>query len=126
MQAAEGKRGAAAAAIVVLTVATAAIHFSRAIVDPEIRVLFFLNGLGYLILLAALYWPSPVLRRRRRLVRRILMGYTMLTIVLFFVWGLMSGEWSAIGLIDKLIEVTLVVLLWHADRQASPSALPQH
>ncbi len=126
MKAAEGKRGASAAAIVALTVATAAIHFSRAIVDPEIRVLFLLNGLGYLALLAALYFPSPALRRRRRLVRRVLMGYTVLTIVLFFVWGMMSNAWSAIGLIDKLIEVALVVVLWHEDRQAGLSALPQH
>jgi hypothetical protein len=124
MQATQGDGDVPAVAIVTLTVVTAAIHFSRAVVDPEIRVLFLLNGLGYLGLLVALYEPPPVLRPRRWLMRRVLIGYTLLTIVLFFVWGMMSGEWPLVGLVDKAIEVTLLVLLWHADRQASLSALP--
>ncbi len=96
--------------IVLLTVATAAIHFARAAEDPEIRVLFILNGFGYLCLIIMLYLPR--LEHQRRLVRRVLIGYTTLTILLFFVWGLASGEWSAIGFVDKVIEVTLVGLLW--------------
>ena len=102
------------AGIIVLTVTTAAIHFSRAIADPEIRLLFVLNGLGYLVLLAALY--LPLFQRRRSLVLRVLMGYTAVTIVLFFVWGVISGEWQAIGLADKVIEVMLLLLLWQEER----------
>jgi peptidoglycan/LPS O-acetylase OafA/YrhL len=100
-------------AIVLLTLATAAIHFSRAMADPEIRVLFILNGLGYLVLLTLLYLPQ--LRGRRPWIRRIFIGYAALTIVLYFVWGLMSGEWNMpIGPLDKLIEVALIALLWQA------------
>ena len=112
-------RSMLAPAIAVLVVATAAIHWSRALVDPEIRVLFILNGLGYLALLAALYLPWPPLIAWRRVTRRVLMGYTVLTIVLFVVWGIMSGEWSGIGLLDKAIEVVLLILLWLEDRRAS-------
>jgi hypothetical protein len=102
-------------AIVLLTVATAAIHFSRAMADPEIRVLFVLNGLGYLILLTLLYLPQ--LRDRRRWIRRIFIGYAAITVVLYVVWGLMSGEWNMpIGPLDKLIEIALIALLWQANR----------
>ena len=103
--------------IIALTVSTAVIHFSRAIADADIRVLFTLNGLGYLGLVTMLYVTQP--GRRRRLVRRVLMGYTMFTIMLFFVWGLMSGEWAAIGFVDKVIEVVLVGLLLQEDRQSA-------
>ena len=102
--------------IIVLTVCTAVIHFSRAIVDADIRVLFTLNGLGYLGLVTMLYLTQP---GRRRLVRRVLMGYTMLTIMFFFVWGLMGGEWTVIGFVDKVIEVVLVGLLLQEDRQSA-------
>ena len=103
--------------IIVLTVCTAVIHFSRAIVDADIRVLFTLNGLGYLGLVTMLYLTQP--GRRRRLVRRVLMGYTMLTIMFFFVWGLMGGEWTVIGFVDKVIEVVLVGLLLQEERQSA-------
>ena len=102
--------------VILLTAATAAIHFARAAGDPSIRVLFILNGLGYLCLITMLYLPQ--LEHQRRLVRRALIGYTTLTIVLFFVWGLTSGEWSVIGFVDKLIEVMLVGLLWREERAA--------
>ncbi len=100
--------------IIALTVATATIHFSRAIADPEIRILFILNGIGYLVLLAGLYLPQ--LNLWRPFVRRLLIGYTLLTIALFVLWGQMSGEWSTIGLVDKAIEIVLVGLLLHEER----------
>ena len=78
--------------IILLTVATAAIHFSRAIADPEIRVLFILNGLGYLALLSAIYLPFPWFAGRRKLAYRLLIGYVALTIILWGVWVAMSGE----------------------------------
>ncbi len=104
--------GTAQVAIGVLTIATALIHFSRALGDPEIAVLFALNGLGYLLLLALLVLPLPLTAGQRRAVCWVLIGYAALTIALFFVWGAMSGEWPLIGFIDKAIEVLLVIMLW--------------
>lgn len=100
-----------------LTVATAAIHFSRAAADPEIRVLFTLNGVGYLALTALLYAPLAQLERYCRWVRWTLMGYAAVTIALYGVWGAMSGEWTIpLGPIDKLIEIGLIGLLWREER----------
>lgn len=57
----EGARTAVTASrvsIIVLVLATALIHFSRAVADPEIRVMFMLNDLGYLALGALLCLPQ--------------------------------------------------------------------
>lgn len=89
--------------IVLLTVATALIHLQLAFPDP----VFILNGLGYLALLAALYLPIPKLRDYRSFVRWTLVGYTVLTI---FLWVLF-GAGTLIGYVDKLIEVALILLL---------------
>lgn len=64
-----------AAGIVVLTLATALIHFwlGIALGPPGLApfpLLFYLNGLGYLVLLAALYLPS--LRAVRQRIRCLL------------------------------------------------------
>ena len=100
-----------------LVVATAIIHFSRAIADPEIRVLFILNGLGYLGLGTLLFLPQ--LLRWRRWIRWALIGYTTLTVVLYVVWGLMSGDWVfPLGPLDKVIELSLIWLLWQEDRRS--------
>jgi hypothetical protein len=112
MNAAKVKLSGADIGIIILTVATAAIHFSRAIADPEIRVLFILNGLGYLALLCAIYLPIPWLAGRRKIARRLLIGYAALTIILWGVWVAMSGEATALGMLDKLIEIALIGLLW--------------
>jgi hypothetical protein len=97
--------------IILLTVATAVIHFSLLFPD----VLFILNGLGYLGLLAALYLPIPQLRNYRRLARWVLLGYTALTVIL---WVIM-GSRILIGYVDKVIEIVLIVLLWLESRQAN-------
>jgi hypothetical protein len=117
MNAARAQLSGADIGIIVLTVATAAIHFSRAIADPEIRVLFILNGLGYLALLSAIYLPFPWFAGRRKLADRLLIGYAALTIILWGVWVAMSGEATALGIVDKLIEIALIGLLWRKSRQ---------
>jgi hypothetical protein len=107
-----------------LIVATAVIHFSRAVADPEIRALFILNGLGYLGLGTLLFLPQ--LQRWQRWIRRILIGYTAVTVLLYGVWGLMSGDWSfPLGPIDKLIEIGLIAALWQAERQSPTPASAQ-
>jgi hypothetical protein len=71
-------------------------------------MLFILNGLGYLGLLAALQLPIPQLARFRSTARWALIAYAALTIVLFFI---MAPEYTTIGYIDKAIEVALIALL---------------
>ena len=96
--------------IILLTIATAGIHISLLFPD----VLFILNGLGYLTLLAALYLPIPALANYRPWVRWALMGFTALTIIL---WVIMGAR-SPLGFIDKALEVVLIVLLFIESRQA--------
>jgi hypothetical protein len=100
-------------AIILLVCLAAAIHVDRAVLNPHIRVLFILNALGYLTLLGLLYLSG----RPRRPIRRVLIVYAALTFVLFFVWGMMKGEWPVIGFVDKLVEVLLVGLLLYEDSQ---------
>jgi hypothetical protein len=95
--------------IIVLTVATAIIHLVLAV--PETLIMFYLNGLGYLALVAALYLPAG--RPYRRYIRFALMAFTAVTIL---GWAVM-GERSPIGFIDKAIEILLLVLLWLEHRQ---------
>ena len=91
--------------IFLLALATAVIHLYLGLSFGN--TLFVLNGLGYLGLLAALQLPIPQLVRFRPIVRWVLVGYTTLTIVLYFV----MAPLTVIGLVDKAIEVALIVLL---------------
>jgi hypothetical protein len=97
--------------IVLLAVATAVVHLTLLFPD----VMFILNGLGYLGLTGALFLPLPFFKDHRPLVRYGLMGFTLLTIVL---WGVM-GQRSLLGYSDKVLEIALIVLLW-IDRKKNP------
>src|SRR5215210_548002 len=100
--------------IFLLTLATAGIHLFLAFTAiPYFGLnfgvmLFILNGLGYLGLLAALQLPIPLLARFRSATRWTLVAYAALTIVL---WFIMAPEYEIIGYIDKVIEVALIALL---------------
>ena len=108
------------AIIILLTLATAAIHFSFFVRDPTGELIYGLNALGYLTLLAMLYLPIPLLDNLHRMARRILMGYAAITIVAYIIFGLVKHEWTVpLGPIDKLIEVTLIALLWQEDQQST-------
>ena len=97
--------------LIVLTAITALIHFERAIEDPDIRILFILNGLGYFALLAAFYLPA--FQTFHKAVRWTFIAYTAITIVLYFVWVAMSAEWTIpLGPIAKIVEVAMIVLIW--------------
>jgi len=97
-------------ALILLTVITALIHFERAIQDPDIRILFILNGLGYFALLAALYLPA--FQRYHNAIRWTFIIYTAVTILLYFVWVAMSGEWTIpLGPIAKIVEAAMIVIL---------------
>lgn len=103
--------------IVALAVATATIHILLAI--PLTMVGFYLNGAGYIALVAALYL-SPLAPYRRPL-RWLLMGYTALTIAL---WALIGRPYTTIGYADKAIELALLALLWIDQRRDSTSERP--
>ena len=92
--------------IIILTIITAVIHFS--LVDPQ----FILNGLGYLALLAALYLPIAFLSQYRHTIRWVMIGYTALTVILYFVFNGSSAFGNILGLIDKVVEVLLIILLY--------------
>lgn len=89
--------------IVALALFAALIHVSLNFPDP----VFILNGLGYLALLAALYLPIPQVAHHRNLARWGLIGYTALTLVLWFVIGMRTP----IGYISAADEVALILLL---------------
>jgi hypothetical protein len=100
--------------ILLLTLATAVIHLYLAFTAIPYYglnfgvMLFILNGLGYLALVAVLQLPIPQLARFRSVARWTLVAYAALTIVLFFV---MAPFYNFIGYLDKAIEVALIVLL---------------
>jgi hypothetical protein len=82
-----------------------------------LSTLFLLNGIGYLVLVTALYLPA--LSRYRRLVRWLLIGFAAITFVLYF---LINGfRLNPIAIIAKAAELTLIVLLLIEDRQAARS-----
>lgn len=110
----QSRFGMVQVAIVVLALATALVHIWLAI--PDMMVAFYLNGAGYIALLIALYLPQ--LSRWQRLTRIGLIGYTLLTIVL---WVLI-GAHTQLAYADKAVEVLLVILLVLEWRQATASA----
>ena len=119
--------GALQIAICVLALATAAVHIYlgaithiMVVTQPEataaaggaaalgfFAALFYLDGLGYIVLTTALYHPA--LARFRRLARWALIALTAATIVAYFV--LIQGQFDAMGILDKIVEVVLIVLL---------------
>ena len=99
-------------AIIILTVATAIIHLGLAfnamsMGDMTTVVMFLLNGIGYLVLLAAYYLPLPIARDYPRLVRWAFIAFAAVTIIGWVAFGARN----TIAYIDKLIEVALIVLL---------------
>jgi hypothetical protein len=70
-------------------------------------ILFDLNFVGYIVLAGALYLPR--LQRFQPIIRWVLIGYTALTIIL---WYLISGgHANMFAYVDKVVEVALIVLL---------------
>jgi hypothetical protein len=89
--------------VVLLTLFAAAVHLSLLFPDPA----FILNGLGYLALLAALYFPIRRLVSHRRVARWALVGYAALTLLLWVA----IGERTPLGYATAADEVALVALL---------------
>src|SRR5918998_1577709 len=98
--------------IIFLTVSTAILHLFLGLTAG--LPLFVLAGLGYLVLLAALYLPIAQLAPYQNTTRWILIGYTTLILLLWLV----VGQRNAAGYIDKVVELLLIVLLLAEARQS--------
>jgi hypothetical protein len=97
--------------IVLLTIATAAIHAYLNVMLGSLDVVFTLNAVGYLAFLFAL--SSPLFATRRNWVLIAFMGYTLVTILAWVAMGDKSlSPLGIMGWIDKAIEVLLLGALW--------------
>jgi hypothetical protein len=99
-------------AIVGLALATAVIHLLLGFGSEELffQITFILNGVGYIVLAVALYFV-PQLAAQRSLIRYALLAFTAVTFILYFAFN-WPEIWSPMGLVDKAIELALIVLLW--------------
>lgn len=87
------------------------------LVFTALPVLFYLNFIGYVVLAGALYLPAFV--RYQRVIRWILIFYTAITIVAWYL--ITHAQPNLIAYIDKPIELALIILLLIDDRQAQVS-----
>jgi hypothetical protein len=102
--------------IALLTLFTAVVHLSFFINDPTGGVIYLLNAVGYVGLLALLYLPVPALASFRRPVRWALMGFAAVTIVAYIIFSVTHNEWTVpLGPITKVVEVVLIGLLLRED-----------
>jgi hypothetical protein len=103
--------------MLVLAIATAIIHVFLALKafgmnDMTTTIMFTLNGVGYIGLLAAYLLPLPFLSGRRGLVRWAFLAYTAVTILAWVAIGDKSLPAGMLGYITKAIELVLFALLW--------------
>lgn len=101
------RSGLLRAGILGLGIIISLIHISLLFPD----LLFILNGLGYVGLLAAYFLPVPLFQRYHHLVRWALIGYTAITILAWVAIGEKSWPEGALGYITKVLEVGLIALL---------------
>lgn len=112
MNQATSSLGARGISVVILTLATAFVHIVLSFAalrtgDMTTFVMFILNGLGYLTLLAAYYLPLPIARDYPNLVRWVFIAFIAATILGWVAFGARN----VVGYADKLIELALIVLL---------------
>ncbi|GHO62147.1 hypothetical protein KSC_010390 [Ktedonobacter sp. SOSP1-52] len=94
-----------------LTLLTALAHLYLGMQpDEELWAWFLLNGLGYLVLLVLFFLPQ--LATIHAVVRWTLLGYTLLTFILWFFLGSPSqGELDPFDLTVKAAEAILIIFL---------------
>jgi hypothetical protein len=104
--------------IIVTAVITALVHLAlglSGIVNWGINpfgVLFVLNGLGYLALLAALFAPNvPVFANNRALAHYLMIAFAGVTFVLYFVLNGFA-DMGAAAIVSKMSELLLMVSTW--------------
>jgi hypothetical protein len=99
--------------ILITGVITAAIHLGLGISNLSDRLgpPFILNGLSYLLLVAAVVFSPSFLRGRERLMHYILMGFAALTIVLWFLFN-QENLLDPVGIFTKVDELLLILFTW--------------
>lgn len=105
--------------IFVCTLLTALAHLYLGMQpDEELRFWFLLNGLGYLVLLTAFLLPQ--MASLHVLLRWMLLGYTLLTLLLWFLLGgPRQGQLDPFDLGVKADEAILAMLLFLDQRRAT-------
>ncbi len=120
--------------IILLTLITAGIHVyfytqgtGLVFSGPDILFTFFLlNAVGYVVLLGLLYLPLGLPAGLHRLVRPVFIGFTILTILLYFIINIRTGIWSVPWApIAKLDEAILVWQLWAEGKATMPVTAQQ-
>lgn len=104
--------GPLAAGVIILTLATAGIHFYLAPTEFQMGatlfgVLFVLNGLGYLTMVAVMYAPLGMLAPFRGAARGLLVLIALGSIGAYFY----VGVFDTVGWVDKAVEGALIVLV---------------
>jgi hypothetical protein len=95
--------------IIITALVTALIHLVLLnILLGKLDLLFTLNGLGYLALLAVFLYPPGFLAQQRRLIYLAFIGFTAVTIAAWIFLGDLSDP---VGIVTKLDEVVLIAAL---------------
>jgi hypothetical protein len=108
--------------IIVTGLTTAILHIS---LYPDFGHLdwIVLNGFGTIALLAAYFLPIPYFQQRHRTMFIALVGYIVLTILLWIIFGDKTFQFettAATGYYAKIAELSLLAFLW-ADHSANVS-----
>ncbi|UCD99994.1 MAG: hypothetical protein JSV42_04555 [Chloroflexota bacterium] len=107
MKTSTSRFGAVQVGIIILALTSAFIHFSLLFPD----ILFILNGLGYLALLAAYFLPIEIARKNHSLLRWLFILYAAVTIIAWVMIGDKSWPGGALGYVTKVVEIFLIALL---------------
>ena len=99
--------------LIAAALVTTAIHLYLGLKFSD--VLFLLNAVGFVGLTGLYLLPIKLLQPYRGLIRWVLMGYSLVTIVM---WAIMNGKLDAPGIAAKSAEV-LIILLLFLDRKSS-------
>ncbi len=83
------------------------------LVMGSLTTLFYLNALGYILLVIALYLPP--LGRFHRIIRWLLVAFAIVTIIAWF--AITGGNFNLLAYADKPVELLLIILLIIEDRQ---------
>jgi hypothetical protein len=101
--------------ILVLAAVTAIVHLALGIggivsgQGGAFNIMFVLNGVGYFALLAALFLPGvPVFGNNRAAAHYLMIAYTALTFVLYFVFNGFS-EFGTAAIVAKSAELLLII-----------------
>jgi hypothetical protein len=85
------------------------------ILPIPLPILFLLNGIGYLVLVSALYLPQ--LHRFQPIVRWLLIIFAAMTIIMYF--AISGFRPNPIGIFTKVVEIALIVLLLFEGQRAA-------